>query len=91
MPASNHVVPTEIFTVLAELLFQLHGCVLADGPAKVPPRKVQLIASLLARLESEEALPTELRQLCECLCRDWRDCGKPVVHEYSLASGLCAA
>ncbi len=91
MPVSHHVVPAEIFTVLAELLFQLHGSLLVDGQGKISPRKVQVIACLLARLESEEALPAELRQLCECLRQDWRECGKPAVHEYSMGMGLCVA
>lgn len=91
MTDSHHVVPAEIFTLLGELLFQLHGGLLVEDSRKFSPRTVRVIAGMLARLESEETLPEDFRALCDCLHQDWRDCGKPVAHGCRIGMDLCAA
>lgn len=90
MAKETCVVPADVFSVMSELLFQLHGGLLVESRTKLSPRSTRVIAGLLARLGEEETLPEDFRGVCECLRQDWRDCGKPTVHEYRLEMSPCA-
>jgi len=58
--------------VMGELIFQMHGNLLANGRLQANPRSALVIASCLAYLEQCDELPPHLRTLCQNLRDDWR-------------------
>lgn len=91
MAASHHVVPSQTIAIMGELLFQMHGSLLAGPKQKINPRAVQNLVAWLTLLKEEGSLPQEFRELCECLCDDWTQLPAPRSSSYRAEMVLCAA
>lgn len=61
-----------VHNVMGELIFQMHGCLLANDGLHANPRSALIISSCLSYLEQHEELPQHLRALCQSLRDDWR-------------------
>lgn len=91
MTASHHVVAAPVFDILGELLFQMHGGLLAGRQREINPRTVRMLAAWLTLLSADESLPPEFRELCECLRDDWQQAPVPVTSNFRAGMSLCAA
>lgn len=91
MTVSHHVVASPVFEIMGELLFQMHGSLLAGRRQDINPRTLQKLVAWLTLLEEDASLPAEFRELCECLRDDWRLIPAPPASSYRAEMSLCAA